>query len=106
MQVVKDYYGKLLKSSKDLKNIGLLRQRRAPHLQPLLANVHPEVAAKYYGCSIVVPALQAAACSISAQAQGATPTFWRSSSALSARSSASTRPTSSSKPRFPKRPTR
>ena len=55
LEVVKDYYGKLLKSSKD-ENIGLLRQRRAPHLQPLLANVHPEVAAKYYGCGIVVPA--------------------------------------------------
>jgi arsenite methyltransferase len=25
-----------------------------PHLQPLLANVHPEVAAKYHGCGIVV----------------------------------------------------
>jgi hypothetical protein len=25
-------------------------------LQPLLANVHPEVVSKYYGCGIVVPA--------------------------------------------------
>ena len=42
-------------------------------LEPLLANVHEEVRSKYYGCGIVVPAaLKARACSISAQARGAT----------------------------------
>jgi arsenite methyltransferase len=57
MQVVKDYYGKLLKSSKDLKTSACCDSAELPpHLQPLLANVHPEVAAKYYGCGIVVPA--------------------------------------------------
>jgi SAM-dependent methyltransferase len=57
LEVVKDYYGKLLKSSKDLKTSACCDGGELPaHLQPLLANVHPEVAAKYYGCGIVVPA--------------------------------------------------
>ena len=57
LEVVKDYYGKLLKSSKDLKTSACCDGGDLPgHLQPLLANVHPEVVAKYYGCGIVVPA--------------------------------------------------
>ena len=57
LEVVKDYYGKLLKSSKDLKTSACCDGAELPpHLQPLLADVHPEVAAKYYGCGIVVPA--------------------------------------------------
>src|SRR6478752_291931 len=57
LEVVKDYYGKLLKSSKDLKTSACCDGAELPpHLQPLLANVHPGVAAKYYGCGIVVPA--------------------------------------------------
>ena len=28
LEVVKDYYGKVLKSSKDLQDLGLLRRRR------------------------------------------------------------------------------
>ena len=57
LEVVKEYYGKHLKSSKDLKTSACCDGADLPaHLQPLLANVHPEVAAKYYGCGIVVPA--------------------------------------------------
>lgn len=57
LEVVKDYYGKLLKSSKDLKTSACCDGGDLPgHLQALLANVHPEVVAKYYGCGIVVPA--------------------------------------------------
>ncbi len=57
LEVVKDYYGKQLKSSKDLKTSACCDGGNLPpHLQPLLANVHPEVASKYYGCGIVVPA--------------------------------------------------
>ena len=56
LEMVKDYYGKLLKSSKDLKTSACCDGGELPsHLQPLLANVHSEVAAKYYGCGIVVP---------------------------------------------------
>jgi arsenite methyltransferase len=57
LEVVKDYYGKQLKSSKDLKTSLSCDGADLPlHLRPLLANVHPEVAAKFYGCGIVVPA--------------------------------------------------
>jgi SAM-dependent methyltransferase len=57
LQVVKDYYGKLLKSSKDLKTSACCGGATAPsHVQPLLDNVHPEVVAKYYGCGLVAPA--------------------------------------------------
>jgi arsenite methyltransferase len=48
LQVVKDYYGKLLKSSKDLKTSACCDGATIPsHVRPLLDNVHPEVASKY-----------------------------------------------------------
>ena len=57
LEVVKDYYGKVLKGSKDLKTWACCDGGSVPaHLEPLLANVHEEVRAKYYGCGIVVPA--------------------------------------------------
>jgi arsenite methyltransferase len=57
LEVVKDYYGKVLKGSKDLKTSACCDGGSVPaHLEPLLANVHEEVRAKYYGCGIVVPA--------------------------------------------------
>ena len=57
LEVVKDYYGKVLKSSKDLKTSACCDGGGVPAAsEPLLENVHPEVAAKYYGCGIVVPA--------------------------------------------------
>ena len=57
LEVVKDYYGKVLKSSEDLKTSACCDGGSVPaHLEPLLANVHDEVRSKYYGCGIVVPA--------------------------------------------------
>ena len=57
LEVVKDYYGKVLKTSKDLKTSACCEGGSVPaHLEPLLANVHEEVRAKYYGCGVVVPA--------------------------------------------------
>ena len=57
LEVVKDYYGKVLKSSKDLKTSACCDGGEVPaDLEALLANVHEEVRAKYYGCGIVVPA--------------------------------------------------
>ena len=56
LEVVKDYYGKVLQGSKDLKTSACCDGGAVPsHLEPLLANVHPEVTAKYYGCGIVLP---------------------------------------------------
>lgn len=57
LEVVKNYYGKVLKGSKDLKTSACCDGGGVPaHLEALLANVHEEVRAKYYGCGIVVPA--------------------------------------------------
>ena len=53
LEIVKEYYGKVLKSSEDLKTSACCDGGNVPaHLEPLLANVHPEVTAKYYGCEI------------------------------------------------------
>jgi len=57
LEVVKNYYGKVLKSSQDLKTSACCDGGAVPwHLEDLLANVHEAVRAKYYGCGIVVPA--------------------------------------------------
>jgi arsenite methyltransferase len=61
IEVVKNYYGKVLKSSEDLKASACCDGGGVPLLEPLLANVHEEVRAKYYGCGIVVPAALEAA---------------------------------------------
>ena len=56
LEVVKDYYGKVLKSSQDLKSSACCGGGGMPaHLEALLANVHEEVRNRYYGCGIVVP---------------------------------------------------
>ena len=58
LEVVKEYYGKVLKSSQDLKSSACCEGGGMPaHLEALLANVHEEVRNRYYGCGIVVPAL-------------------------------------------------
>jgi len=57
LDVVKDYYGKTLKGTKDLKTSACCDcATLPPRLERLLENVHPEVAAKYYGCGLVAPA--------------------------------------------------
>ena len=56
LEAVKNYYGKVLKSSEDLKTSACCDGGGVPsYLEPLLANVHEEVRAKYYGCGIIVP---------------------------------------------------
>ncbi|HEX2448089.1 MAG TPA: methyltransferase domain-containing protein [Methyloceanibacter sp.] len=56
LEVVKNYYGKVLKGSKDLKTSACCDGGGVPaELETLLANVHEEVRARYYGCGIVVP---------------------------------------------------
>ena len=57
VEVVKEYYGKVLKGSKDLKTSACCDGGGVPgHLETLIANVHEEVRSKYYGCGIVIPA--------------------------------------------------
>jgi SAM-dependent methyltransferase len=55
--VVKEYYGKVLKTNADLKTSACCGpEALPPHIRPLAANVHPDVAAKYYGCGLIAPA--------------------------------------------------
>jgi SAM-dependent methyltransferase len=54
--VVKDYYGKVLKTNADLKTSACCGpEALPPHIRPLAARVHPDVTAKYYGCGLVAP---------------------------------------------------
>ncbi|MEO1881529.1 MAG: methyltransferase domain-containing protein [Methylococcales bacterium] len=53
---VKNYYGQVLKSSKDLKTSACCTLDAMPwHLRPLLADLHPEVVSRYYGCGSPLP---------------------------------------------------
>ncbi|MBL8510042.1 MAG: methyltransferase domain-containing protein, partial [Betaproteobacteria bacterium] len=56
--VVKDYYGKQLQSSDDLKTSACCDISQVPDwLKPLLSNIHEEVLSRYYGCGLVCPPL-------------------------------------------------
>ena len=81
LEVVKDYYGKQLKSSKDLKTSACCDGADLPpHLQPLLEMFIPKSPANITAAgSSFRPSSKAAACSTSGQAPGATPIYWRSS---------------------------
>jgi len=57
-ETVQDYYGRQLQSSADLKTTACCDISAIPAwLKPLLANIHPEVLARYYGCGLVCPPL-------------------------------------------------
>lgn len=54
---VKDYYGKVLGGSKDLAtNACCTADAVAPHLRPLISQIHPEILDKFYGCGSPIPA--------------------------------------------------
>lgn len=60
IEIVKDYYGKVLKGSSDLKTMACCTPDSMPQaIKALLGNIHEEVLAKYYGCGLVVPDLLA-----------------------------------------------
>jgi len=53
---VRRYYGETLSASADLKTDACCDASAMPaHLRPLLARVHPEVLARYYGCGTAIP---------------------------------------------------
>lgn len=59
-ELVKDYYGKQLSNSADLKTTACCDASSVPAwLKPLLAKIHPEVLERYYGCGLVAPPLLA-----------------------------------------------
>lgn len=58
--IVQDYYGRQLQGSTDLKTTACCDISAIPHwLKPLLANIHPDVLSRYYGCGLVCPDLLA-----------------------------------------------
>lgn len=55
-QNVRQYYGQTLGSSLDLKTSACCPTEAMPmHLRPLLADIHPEVSARFYGCGSPLP---------------------------------------------------
>ncbi len=57
-QGVRQYYGTTLSSSADLRTTACCDASSVPAaLKPLLARIHPEVSARYYGCGLVAPPL-------------------------------------------------
>ena len=57
-QGVREYYGSTLASSADLRTSACCDAGSVPPaLKPLLARIHPEVSARYYGCGLVAPTL-------------------------------------------------
>jgi arsenite methyltransferase len=56
LQNAQDYYGKVLQGSADLATDACCTaEAPPPDVLAALANVHPEVKARYYGCGLVVP---------------------------------------------------
>ena len=54
--VVQNYYGQQLQSSSDLKTSACCDISAVPNwIKSLLANIHPEVLTRYYGCGLVCP---------------------------------------------------
>ena len=57
-ETVRDYYGGVLESNADLKSDACVEiSAPSPQVAAALANIHPEVSAKYYGCGLVAPEL-------------------------------------------------
>ncbi len=55
-EAVKDYYGKVLQHSDDLKTDACCTDTNIPgYLKKALSAVHDEVSARYYGCGLVMP---------------------------------------------------
>ncbi|MXO73352.1 methyltransferase domain-containing protein [Alteraurantiacibacter buctensis] len=56
LQNAQDYYGKVLQGSADLlTDACCTAEAPPPEVLAALANVHPEVKARYYGCGLVMP---------------------------------------------------
>mgnify|MGYP000022795087 CR=1 FL=1 len=55
---VKDYYGKVLSKSEDLKTNACCTSSDLPqHVKKALSNVHDDVLSRYYGCGLIAPDL-------------------------------------------------
>ncbi len=55
-EAIQSYYGQILQSSEDLKTSACCTLTAMPkHLRTLLADVHPEVSERFYGCGSPLP---------------------------------------------------
>jgi arsenite methyltransferase len=53
---VRRYYGEVLRASRDLKTSACCAADAVPeHLRPLVADVHPEIRERFYGCGLPLP---------------------------------------------------
>src|ERR671918_2111326 len=53
---VREYYGRVLKSSADLQTSACcLTESLPPHVAEVLKDVHPEVKERFYGCGSPIP---------------------------------------------------
>lgn len=56
IETIKEYYGKTLAGSADLKTNACCDPSDMPlHIRAALTSIHPEVLDRYYGCGLVVP---------------------------------------------------
>ncbi len=56
LESVQQYYGRVLASTKDLQTSACCTAEAMPaHLRPLLADIHPEVQDRFYGCGSPIP---------------------------------------------------
>lgn len=56
LEQVADYYGRVLRSSKDLQTSACCTAEAMPaHLRPLLDDVHDEIKERFYGCGSPIP---------------------------------------------------
>ncbi len=57
-ETVKEYYGKVLKTKKDLKTSACCTADAFPgHIKAILKNIEPEILSKFYGCGSPIPPL-------------------------------------------------
>jgi arsenite methyltransferase len=56
LEDVKNYYGRVLSSSSDLKTSACCLAETLPkHLRPLVSAIHPEILQRFYGCGSPIP---------------------------------------------------
>ena len=57
LEGIKDYYGKVLSSTKDLKSSACCSPYIPPFQKAILKDIHPEILNRFYGCGSPIPPL-------------------------------------------------
>ena len=53
---VRDYYGKVLKKSTDLKTNACCTINKYPQpIKNIMNNIHEDILSSYYGCGLIIP---------------------------------------------------